>query len=320
MLSLSNYRRGKVLFLILLAGGMNLKSNLAHGWGSLGHQIVAHVGAAGAGGFWDANNNGIVQLTTAPDVVYKRLPTAAIEKPTHFFQPDSYFEDPRQFNLIPQIYMNAVSQFGSGFVNQNGTAPWRTRQFYDLGVQALRNGDFKTGLEYAGIMSHYIGDMSQPLHDTKNYDGADTDQKGIHAFFETTNLKSVDVNQLTNAVVQVTKALLVDPKFRADFKGSINNVVFNEVNRGYAYKDTLLNIDKNQGRTGTGAKNLLKLAVARMGDGAATLAMILEHMWADAGNPSGGETIQVEVPAWQQPNYESTVASTSQLLQDDCLE
>jgi hypothetical protein len=310
------------LSLVLVIGLMGLSSNQAHGWGALGHQIVAHVGAAGAGGFWDANNAGMVKLTTAPDAVYKRLPTANTEKPTHFFQPDSYFEDPSQFSLIPQVYNAAVAKWGASFVNKNGTAPWRARQFYDLAVQALRNGDYKTGLEYAGIMSHYIGDMSQPLHDTSNYDGVDTGQKGIHAFFETTNIKIADVDETTAAVVQVAKALLADPKFRNDFKGNLNNVAFNEVNRAYAYKDTLLAIDKKQGRSGAGAKNLLKLAIARMGDGAATLAMVLEHIWVDAGNPTGGETVDVEVPTWEKPNYgsQSMLASSESVEDDDCLQ
>jgi hypothetical protein len=44
----------------------------------------------------------------------------------------------------------------------------------------------KEWLVLAGTMSHYIGDLSQPLHATENYDGQSTDQKGVHAFFEDT--------------------------------------------------------------------------------------------------------------------------------------
>jgi len=254
-----------------------------------------------------------------PDSVYKKLPTSNTERPTHFFQPDSYFDDPNQFRLIPRVYVEAAARFGKGFVNKNGTAPWRARQMYDLALESLRSGDYKLALEYAGVMSHYVGDMSQPLHDTKNYDGEETNQKGIHAFFESTNLKPAQAQAITDSVVQVAKALLQDPKFRRDFTGSINNVAFNEVNRAYALKDVLLAIDKKQGRTGSGASHLLKLAIARMGDGAATLALILNHLWADAGNPSGGAAIDVDVPEWVRPDYDNQGSFSSEDVLDDCL-
>ena len=41
----------------------------------------------------------------------------------------------------------------------------------------------------AGTIAHYVGDLSMPLHIHENHDGAMTDQKGIHSYFEE---KSVD--------------------------------------------------------------------------------------------------------------------------------
>jgi hypothetical protein len=310
----------KRLILGLVAASLNFVSGHAFGWGAVGHRIVARVGSTYAGGFWAANSMGMVTLTTAPDMVYKRLPTADIEKPTHFFQPDSYFPSQSQFGQIPQSYNEATTKYGDAFVVKNGTSPWRARQFYDLAVNALRQGDYKTGLEYASIMSHYVGDMSQPLHVTKNYDGQETGQEKIHVFFESINIEQADLNATTTAVAQATKVLLADPNFRAQFKGSLNNVAFNEINRAYALKDTLLSIDKSQGRTGQGAANLLKLAIARMADGAATLTLVLNHMWADAGNPTGGETVDVQVPNWLAPTYniQATQQLASMVLDDDC--
>jgi hypothetical protein len=302
-----------------MAASVSLAPRMAHGWGATGHRIVARVGSTIGGGFWAANVEGMVSLTTAPDAVYKRLPTANTEKPTHFFQPDSYFNDSSQFNLIPELYVDAAKQFGTSFVNKNGTAPWRAHQYYDLALAALKSGDYETALDYAGVMSHYIGDMSQPLHDTKNYDGAETGQKGIHAFFETTNIERADLDTTTEAVSKIANTLIQNATFRNDFNGNFNDVTFKEVDRAFALKDSLLSIDAKQGRKGAGAQNLLKLAEARMADGAATLALVLNQLWADAGNPSGGETVNAQVPAWQQPNYgqQSAVASSEQ--DDDCL-
>jgi hypothetical protein len=294
-----------------------INPGLAHGWGSVGHRIVAGVGSKYAGGFWQINTAGMVQLTTAPDEVWKRLPTANYEKPTHFFQPDGYYDSPSQFHLIPQNYDQAVEQFTQSKVTKNGTSVWRAPQFYALALDALKKQDYKTALEYAGIMSHYIGDMSQPLHDSVDYDGQSTGLKGIHAFFETKNIVSRDLNATTSAVAKVANALLHDAKFRNDFKGNLEQVIFSEVGRAYPFKDPLNKIDTDLGRKGQGAEELFDLAVARMGDGAATLALILDHLWADAGNPSGGASVDVDVPEWVRPQYSQTVLS-SQLAQDDC--
>lgn len=64
---------------------------------------------------------------------------------------------------------------------------------------------------YAGLLGHYVGDGSQPLHVTVNYDGwvgkdnpnGYTTQHGIHAKFETTfvaaNIRAADVAPLMTA-------------------------------------------------------------------------------------------------------------------------
>ncbi|NJL26208.1 MAG: hypothetical protein HC902_14335 [Calothrix sp. SM1_5_4] len=41
-------------------------------------------------------------------------------------------------------------------------------------------------LVLAGVLSHYVGDLAQPLHVSENYDGQMTGQKGIHSYFEDT--------------------------------------------------------------------------------------------------------------------------------------
>jgi hypothetical protein len=81
-----------------------------------------------------------------------------------------------------------------------GSVPWRIGQISDLLVTTFKTikelqsknapkteieAQMKNVLVYSGILAHYIGDLTQPLHITKNYDGGDTGQKGIHAFFET---------------------------------------------------------------------------------------------------------------------------------------
>jgi len=85
-------------------------------------------------------------------------------------------------------------------LSATGSLTWRIGQMSDLlvasfkKVKALQDANaskaeiveqVKVSLLYSGILAHFIGDMTQPLHITKNYDGADSMQKGVHSYFET---------------------------------------------------------------------------------------------------------------------------------------
>ncbi len=85
-------------------------------------------------------------------------------------------------------------------LSATGSLPWRIGQMTDLLVESFKKvkqlqdsnaskdqivQQVRVSLLYSGILAHFIGDMTQPLHITKNYDGGETSQKGVHSFFET---------------------------------------------------------------------------------------------------------------------------------------
>ncbi len=309
-------RSSKVTVQVLLAVLFSFISQItiiesAWGWGKDGHEMVAAVGVqlAGVGSqFWKANLANMVRLTTAPDLLWKQGPTYRPETVTHFFQPDSYFKNPAQFNMIPHDFTQMLAKYGQTTVVNYGTAPWRVNQFYNAAVAALRAQDLRTALVMAGLMSHYIGDMSQPLHMTENYDGQLTNDKGIHKFFETTNIMP-NVAQLHSTVPPIAQQLLNDPHFKMQFTGSIVDVGFNELTRAFMYKDQLIHTDLTMGRTGAGAAAQLTLATSRIADGGATLAMVLSHLWQDGGQQDAGATVVMQIPEWIQPSYYNSVLS-----------
>ena len=316
--------------LLVTVGGMQTN---AFAWGHSAHQILAEVGSqltpAGSQ-FWTANSKGMGFLTNVPDMDWKRSTTADAEKPNHWFQPDSYFKLPDQFDQFPHPYSVAQKRFGDATLKTNGTAPWRIRQFYDLALTALKKNDYATALEMAGAMSHYIGDLSQPLHVTKNFDGQETNEVGIHKYFETDNIESSDKVALQTEVLNQAKKLLADPQFLARFNGSIVDSVFREINVAYSFKDEILATDKKLGRGPEGGKAQLQLAIPRMADGAATLAVILSRLWKDAGNPSAnGASVAVVAPFFVAPLFTDEVPAGASVvplveqiklaaLQDDC--
>ena len=67
-----------------------------------------------------------------------------------------------------------------------GTAPWRILQIYDLAVMALNKGESANSLFLLGLLSHYVGDLAEPLNTTLNFDGRHypIPAKGVYASFE----------------------------------------------------------------------------------------------------------------------------------------
>ena len=51
-------------------------------------------------------------------------------------------------------------------------------------VEALRAGDWTSAVTWAADLGHYTADSHQPLHCTKNYDGQNTGNDGVHFRFE----------------------------------------------------------------------------------------------------------------------------------------
>ena len=288
--------------------GILVSCSQGFGWGATGHEIVSYSGAALASGggraFWGANVSGMRQLSTVPDRVWKSSATYAQESSNHWFQVDNYYQnyDASTIQQFPKVYAQAVSQYGADVIIKNGTAPWRIVQLYQLAVAAFRSGRTSLGLQYAGTMSHYIGDLSQPLHVSENFDGADTGQSGIHAWFETTNIQNETA--IRARVMQEAQQLLSRQDYLAETSGSLMTILFNEIARSIAWRDTVLANDKRYGRVSPQAQSVqLQLAVDRMADGAAVLSIVLDMMWADVGQNLNATPIPVTDPSWVTNDY-----------------
>lgn len=68
--------------------------------------------------------------------------------------------------------------------SEYGIVPYHLEKMQDRLTNAFRAKDARSILRISAEMGHYIGDAHVPLHTTENYNGAMTDQVGIHAFWE----------------------------------------------------------------------------------------------------------------------------------------
>jgi hypothetical protein len=281
-------------------------SSVATAWGAKGHQIIAYVGgdlSSSGAAFWKANLEPLRTLSTVPDRVWKASTTKPQEEPMHFFEIDTYYSSSEfdQIQNFPSSYIEAIHQYTESRVIDHGTAPWRIRQLYRLALQALRQGDKKLGLQYAGTMAHYIGDLSQPLHVTENYDGQMTGNQGIHRFFETDILK--DEIKIREDVKKRAQKLLQSRNFIRQFESQLMDVLLQEVQRSIAFEKKILDADHQWGRGAKGVAVQLDLAKDRMADGAAIYAIVLSRLWQDSGLIANSTPLTIKDPSWIRPDF-----------------
>ena len=307
--------------------GIFVITSQAHAWGSLGHRTIATIASKIVrknGAFWRSNASNMGKLTNVPDQYWKSGPGALTEKPTHWFEIDAYIKNQNQFQNFPRIFTDASNKYSEKTVLSNGTATWRIQQFYTASVAALKKRNYLKGLQMAGVMSHYVGDLSQPLHVSKNYDGQETNNPGIHKFFETINLENSDSEELVADVTDQAKILLSSSLFEKLSSLNSLDLAFEEIQRSYSDHKSIISADLNLGRGAKGSAAMLKIAKKRMADGAASLALLLEKISEEAEltNDDGG-SIDIQIPKWVIPDYKTKapksfyVASpTEELIKD----
>jgi hypothetical protein len=195
----------KTLFGAILVASLTLVlSPHANAWGKRGHSIVCETAAyltaekAPKAEFMKSHSFDLGYYCNVPDLVWKKGDLYDLEWFNHFMDMEIFdrvlkgeakkeaFEmDRLAFNTAhPEIKESA------------GRAFWRIRELLaeaDKLKEDLKRTDLSQQdrqkmqgewLIRIGTLGHYVGDLSQPLHVTENYDGQMTDQKGIHAWFE----------------------------------------------------------------------------------------------------------------------------------------
>ena len=174
----------KKSLLSLLFAALVLAAGTASGWGFFGHRTITQIAVYDLPGamqaFYYRNMPALVRLSTAPD---ERRATDPTEAPKHFIDMDHYSEeDP--FGKMPRQYAQATSKYTADTLKKHGTVPWVVIEMKDSLTEAFRNRDTTDIVRYSAELSHYVSDAFVPLHTTINYDGQLTDQKGLHALWE----------------------------------------------------------------------------------------------------------------------------------------
>jgi hypothetical protein len=178
-------RAGFVLLLLLATPAPSLA------WGFEAHKFIAdHMIAllpAEIRPLFEQRRATIVERAVDPDLWRNVFPE---EAPNHFVDLDYFGKYP--FPELPREYDRAVQRWGREVIHTQGLAPWRTAEMFgnlQREFAALKRENAPTYLQdniafYAAVMSHYIGDAHVPLHAIVNYDGQNTNQRGVHGRWE----------------------------------------------------------------------------------------------------------------------------------------
>jgi len=146
-------------------------------WGVLGHQLVAVSSLADLPpdlAAWFAGREDILRDHASDPDHWKH--TDPLERPRHYLECEPY-GGPDQ---VPLDEDAARARLGADDFQDAGQAPWTILDRAQALAGSFASGDPDQAALDASILSHYVGDLSAPLHTTVNRHGDRTGQYRIH--------------------------------------------------------------------------------------------------------------------------------------------
>jgi hypothetical protein len=112
----------------------------------------------------------------------KRRYAIAAEAPRHYIDIDNY--GPYPYTDLPRKWEDAVQKYSEDTLQANGIVPWWISIMQQRLTNAFKEKNQAKILRLSAELGHYIGDAHVPLHASSNHDGQNTNQRGIHGFWE----------------------------------------------------------------------------------------------------------------------------------------
>ncbi|PWU00893.1 MAG: S1/P1 Nuclease [Bacteroidetes bacterium] len=202
-------------------------------WGEWGHQ---HINRAAVFAlpeemrvFFYNHIDFITDEAVVPDLRKYSINDKA-EFARHFIDVENFGNNP--VDSLPRTMKDALVKYPDSFLQRNGILPWYIQDMMTKLTTAFKNRRTTEIIFLAADLGHYLGDANMPLHTAVNHDGQFTDQKGIHAFWESQipELFGNNYNFNTGPALYINDIQKETFRIIADSHGNI---------------DTLLSIEKN---------------------------------------------------------------------------
>jgi hypothetical protein len=152
------------------------------------------------------------------------------EAPRHYIDIDHYGEN--SFQKMPRKWTDAVEKFSEDTLLAYGIVPWHIQTVYNRLVKAFEEKNIDYILKNSADLGHFVSDAHVPLHTTENYNDQLTNQKGIHAFWESRlpELFADDYDYLVGT---------------AEYQYSVLDVAWKAVESSFNSLDSVLLFDKD---------------------------------------------------------------------------
>jgi hypothetical protein len=203
-------------------------------WGIWGHEHINHAAVFALPkemrSFFYNHIDFITEESSVPDLRKYEIGDKA-EFARHYIDIESYDKD-NNFDNIPKTMKEAVAKYDSAFMQKNGILPWYVQDIMVKLTKAFKTKQKTEILFLAADLAHYLGDANMPLHTSLNHDGQYTNQKGIHAFWE---------SQLPELFGYNYDFHVDDAKYITD----VTTETWNIIKHSHQLADTLLLVERN---------------------------------------------------------------------------
>jgi hypothetical protein len=234
--------RGLMLYTLSICTLWHSSSALA--WGGRGHAAICEAAAflvkeKGLHHFLITRPQMMAHLCNIPDIYWRSLPSevTSLNSPTHYIKPEvvglKLSEFPEKYSTLEKQFEDQPNKAKPGvkitsIAKEVGSVWWRADQFQRLAIRSgkeiraskppkNRSEESDKNLAYnkavydfyvsLGLMGHFVGDASQPMHNTADFDAYDVGHGGLHSYFEDEMVGEFD-SSLVNQVVKEARTLL----------------------------------------------------------------------------------------------------------------
>jgi len=167
-------------------------------WGFLAHKTAHKIAVQELPkelrGYFQKNIDYLEYNSVRPDVRKNKDKT---EEPKHYIDFEAYGDSAAY--KMPWKWKNAEKKYSRDTLIAYGYVPYQIIEIQKRLTNAFKQGNSDSILFYAADLGHYIEDANVPLHTTVNYDGQLTNQKGLHALWETV-IPELEINNYNLAI------------------------------------------------------------------------------------------------------------------------
>lgn len=290
-------------------------------WGIFGHEHINNAAVMALPKplqtFFYNHIDFITQESTIPDLRKYTLRDKA-ENPRHYVD----FENFGAMDSIPRPFEEAKKKYSEKFLADNGILPWYIQEIMTKLTKSMKDKRKTEILFLAADLAHYIGDAHMPLHTSANHNGQLTNQKGIHAMWESRipemfgkgynfytgeakyveNVEKATWDMLRDTHSQVEPLLLVDRKLR---EGFVQENIFDKDEQGNIAKNKFNDLIYSKEYVTQFHTDLDGMVEKQMRKAIIVTANFWYTAWVNAGKPNLEELDSKELTDRNKKNLKS---------------